>query len=76
MTINRRTFYEWLNKYQAYGANGLTNAKKNKYYPEAIKMMAVRDYLDNKASLREICKKYEISNNSILIQWIKKYNGH
>ncbi|MDF2596942.1 MAG: hypothetical protein K0R69_3283 [Clostridia bacterium] len=76
MEIVDDSFYTWLRKYRMSGAEGLETEKKNKYYPEAIKLQAVRDYLDGKASLREICKEYEISNHGILRQWIKKYNGH
>lgn len=76
MKISQDSFYTWLKKYQMYGTDGLNNIEKNKYYPEITKMQAVRDYLDGKASQREICRQYEISSTSILRQWIKKYNGH
>lgn len=59
-----------------YGAQGLTTVQKNKYYPESIKLQAVRDYLDGRASQHAICRQYEISAHGILQQWIKKYNGH
>lgn len=76
MKIYESSFYEWLKRYEISGAESLTNVKKNKYYSEAIKQQAVRDYLDGIASLREICRRYEIKSNSILRKWIKKYNGH
>ncbi|AKA69593.1 helix-turn-helix domain-containing protein [Clostridium scatologenes] len=76
MKIYNTSFYEWLQKYKMFGAEALTNVKKNKYYPETVKQQAVKDYLDGRTSLREICRQYEISSNSILRQWIKKYNGH
>jgi transposase len=76
MPIHERSFYSWLQKYQMFGAGGLTTVRKNKYYPETIKLQAVRDYLGGSASQDEICRKYEISVHSILHQWIKKYNGH
>ncbi|AKA72129.1 helix-turn-helix domain-containing protein [Clostridium scatologenes] len=76
MKIYNTSFYEWLQRYKMFGAEALTNVKKNKYYPETVKQQAVKDYLDGRTSLREICRQYEISSNSILRQWIKKYNGH
>ena len=76
MEITDYSFYAWLQKYQSFGVEGLTNVKKNKYYSEIVKYKAVRDYLEGKSSQNEICRQYEISSRSILHQWIKKYNGH
>ena len=76
MLIDRSSFYSWLKRYQMYGQEGLINIKVNKHYPETIKIQSVRDYLDGKASIREICRQYEISSDSILRKWIRKYNGH
>lgn len=76
MKIYNTSFYEWLQRYKLFGAEALTNVKKNKCYPETVKQQAVNDYLNGRTSLREICRQYEISSNSILRQWIKKYNGH
>ncbi|MEA4827079.1 MAG: helix-turn-helix domain-containing protein [Clostridium sp.] len=76
MNICESSFYEWLKKYEISGLEALTNVRKNKYYPEAVKQQAIRDYLGGEVSLREICRRYGISSNSILRKWIKKYNGH
>jgi transposase len=76
MEITDHSFYAWLQKYQLSGVEGLTNIKKNKYYPEVVKIQAARDYLEGRASQNEICRQYEISARGILQQWIKKYNGH
>lgn len=76
MKIWESSFYEWLKKYEISGAEALINVSKNKYYPEDVKLQAIRDYLGGKASLREICRQYGISSNSILRKWIRKYNSH
>jgi len=76
MKIHNSSFYEWLHRYKMSGAGTLTNVRKNKCYPETIKQQAVIDYIVGRTSLRETCRKYEISSDSILRQWIKKYNGH
>jgi transposase len=76
MKIYESSFYEWLKKYEISGEEALINVKENKYYPEALKKQAIRDYLGSKASLREICRQYGIKSNSILRKWIKKYNSH
>ena len=50
--------------------------RKNKKYSIELKMQAVEEYNNGTVSMRNICKKYGISNHSILIDWIKWYNGH
>ncbi len=49
---------------------------KNKKYSIEQKMQAVQSYLNGEGSLREICKKYKISDKHILQNWILWYNGH
>ena len=49
---------------------------KNKVYSTELKLQAVRDYLSGKGSLRAICKKYEITSDCRLREWISCYNGH
>lgn len=76
LQVNKNAVMEWLRKYQLKGALGLQTIKKNKYYPDYIKLQAISDYQKGLGSLNQLCSKYDISNNSILQQWIKKYNGH
>lgn len=51
-------------------------SKKNKKYSAELKLKAVQDYLNGGGSLREISRKYKISDKSLLRGWIKWYNGH
>ena len=51
-------------------------AKKRKKYGAELKLRAVQDYLSEKGSQREICRKYEIPVHSMLQRWISCYNGH
>ncbi|MBR5164178.1 MAG: transposase [Ruminococcus sp.] len=60
---------------QAEGIESIKISQTNKKYPAEIKIAAVKEYLEGKGSQVEICKKYRITNNSILIQWIKCYNS-
>lgn len=76
LQIHKNAFGEWNRKYQLKGEQGLETIKTNTYYSEAIKWQAVSDYDKGVGSLNDICNKYDISNNSILRKWIKKYNGH
>ena len=49
---------------------------KNKKYSAELKEQAVEAYLRGEGSLREICKKHEISDKHVLPNWILWYNGH
>ena len=49
---------------------------KNKVYSAEFKVSAVEAYLRGEGSLREICKKYGISDKHVLQNWILWYNGH
>lgn len=60
---------------QAEGIESIKNSHTNKKYTSELKMSAVKEYLEGKSSQVEICKKYRITNDSILIQWIKCYNS-
>lgn len=50
--------------------------RKHKKYSTELKLQAVQEYLAGKGSLREICKRYEISSKTQLREWISCYNGH
>ncbi|MEA4827961.1 MAG: helix-turn-helix domain-containing protein [Clostridium sp.] len=76
LQIHKTAFDEWKRKYELKGEQGLETIKRNTYYPEVIKLQAISDYQKGIGSLNQICSKYDISNNSILRKWIKKYNGH
>ena len=49
---------------------------KNKVYSAELKISAVKSYLAGEGSLREICRKYGISDKQRLQDWILWYNGH
>ena len=49
---------------------------KNKKYSVELKMQAVQSYQNGEGSLREICRKYGISDKHVLQDWIMWYNGH
>lgn len=57
------------------GIYALKASKHNKKYSEETKKSAVKDYLDGKGSLIEICSKYKISSDRLLRRWILWYNS-
>lgn len=44
---------------------------KNKKYSVELKIQAVQSYQAGEGSLREICRKYGISDKHVLRDWIK-----
>lgn len=73
--VSQASFQQWLRNYNSIGAESFTR-KGNKKYTKELKEQAVRDYLLEKGSLNEICKKYGIRTKSRLLNWIQMYNGH
>jgi transposase len=74
--INQSTISRWRQKIERYGLEGLNKEKYQKEYSKELKLAAIQDYQSGQYSLREVCKKYEISNDGVLFKWITKYNSH
>lgn len=72
---NRDTLRDWILQYNANGEAGLKQCASIKKWDEAVKISAVKDYLNGEGSLRKICAKYKISSKTILKDWLKMYNG-
>lgn len=73
--LGRTTIRRIVAQYKSQGAKYFFKCNNQKYSKE-LKLNAVTDYLNGKGSLDDICEKYKISENSVLRQWIKVYNGH
>ncbi len=74
--INISTLYSWIEKFEKEGIRGLEESKTWKPYSKELKEAAVRDYLSGEYSLREVIRKYSISDTKVLRKWIKNYNSH
>ena len=74
--IPKSTVRLWCQNYESFGEKIYEEHKKNKKWSKEIKIAAVREYIDGKGSIEEICKKYKISTSTILRRWILWYNGH
>lgn len=73
--INNTTLGEWVRLYRTRGSEGLIPARKFKKYSAELKLQVITEYLDGKASLRELCEKYDISSDKMVRDWLKVYNG-
>lgn len=75
-SVHHQTIEIWQEKYNKYGLQSLRESGKKKRYSRELKIAAIKDYQSGNYSLRDVVRKYEISDTHVLRQWIKKYNGH
>lgn len=76
LKVHKSSFQKWVIRYKSEGKVGLVHSSKNTPYAAETKLNIVREYLDGLGSLNDLCIKYHISSNTVLSNWIKKYNGH
>lgn len=74
--IDYWTYSDWKFLYESYGIEALEESKTWTRYSKKLKEKAVLEYLNGEDSQRNICRKYRISNHSVLRKWIKRYNSH
>lgn len=74
--VNKSTIMEWKHKFDKDGIEGLKESTSWKVYSKELKLSAIRDYQSGEYSLREISRKYGLTDKSTLSNWIKKYNSH
>lgn len=67
---------QWAKKYSAFGQAIFYDKPNNKSYSAELKVQAVESYLKGDGSIVDVCIKYEITSNTILRRWIKKYNAN
>ncbi|WP_431308871.1 transposase [Halalkalibacter flavus] len=53
----------------------MKESSTRKPYTRELKQSAISDYLSGNYSLREVARKYELTNESVLKLWINKYNS-
>ena len=74
--VSHKTILRWIARYETEGADGFLPQERNRKYSTKTKLQAVLDYLSDKGSLQDICKKYKIRSTRQLSDWIKVYNAH
>ena len=72
--VERTAIHRWSIKYDNEGLKGLEEIKKNTKYSSHTLIHAVEDYLTGNFSMLQIVKKYNLSGDSVLRQWLKWYN--
>jgi len=74
--IYKKSITRWVYKFERYGIEGLVESNTWKKYSKELKENAIQDYLSGEVNLTEVIRKYEISDHSVFLKWIKKYNSH
>lgn len=68
--------YAWIKMYNINGVDAFIPRKNNNSYSKEFKEKVVKEYLEGKESVLELCSKYNLRTTSILRSWIKRYNNH
>ena len=68
-------FWRWLALFREKGAEAFIKPTSTHKYTSELKISAVEEYLAGNGSLFDICKKYDISAEGLLLSWINKYNA-
>ena len=66
---------KWARRYEILGDIAFDSSKKNCSYSRDIKEKIIKEYLNGGISLLEIASKYKITSESIVYNWIIKYNN-
>ena len=74
--MNPSEIYRWISKYEANGIAAFVKGPGNTSYSQEFKLQCVEVYLKGEISADDIVAKYNISNHSVLRNWIKRYNAN
>ena len=68
------TIKSWINWYFDNGIKGISKKFKNKNYTSNFKLFVLQYRKTNNLTFRETAVKFDITNDSIIVNWQKKYN--
>jgi transposase len=75
-SVSKKTIRRWKMKFDKAGVDGLIESTTWNTYSKELKINAVEDFLQEDLTDIEILEKYNISSESILRTWVKKYTSH
>lgn len=70
--INQSQLDRWLQNYRRLGLNGLISAQ-NRSYTTEFKLKVIQEIKRESLSLRDAKFKFKIPNESVIVQWQKKF---
>ena len=74
--IAESTFKRWRDKYNRNGKEGLKNNRNNSFYSKEFKEKVISDFLTGDYSKKGLVRKYNLSSDSLVHKWLKRYNSH
>ena len=74
--IGETTLKRWVSRYGAQGAGAFAQKYGNARYSKEFKRQCIEAVIREEGSVDEITAKYNISNDSVLRQWIMRYNAN
>lgn len=72
--IPQTTISNWIKWYFDNGIEGISKKFKNKSYTSNFKLFVLQYRKTNNLTFRETAVKFDITNDSIIVNWQKKYN--
>lgn len=69
-------FYTWVRQYLKHGEEVLLPRKGNKTYTAKFKTIVAEEYISGNDSSINLALKYDISNPSVLLEWVSLYNAN
>lgn len=70
--LNESNIRKWVNFYREFGKEGLM-PRKNRSYSVSFKMEVLNAIEQEYLSLREVCLKFNIASESVIIKWQKDF---
>ena len=74
--VCHRLVRDWTKKYLNHGESAFYKKVGNACYSSEFKIMCVEKVLSGIGSVDDIVAKYNISDRSVLLSWISKYNAN
>ncbi|CBW54072.1 IS1296 D transposase protein A [Mycoplasma mycoides subsp. capri LC str. 95010] len=74
--ISVKTVESLVNRFEAFGIEGLINKEKKPYYSAKLKLKVVLYKLETNQSYDEVAKKFNIIYSSTIAGWVKKYREY
>ncbi|ACU78591.1 IS1296 transposase protein A [synthetic Mycoplasma mycoides JCVI-syn1.0] len=74
--ISVETVKSLVNRFEAFGIEGLINKDKKPYYSAKLKLKVVLYKLETNQSYDEVAKKFNIIYSSTIAGWVKKYREY
>src|SRR6056297_76726 len=74
--VAKSTFKRWRDKYKRNGIEGLKYIRNNSFYSKEFKEKVITDFLTGNYSKKGLVRKYNLSSDSLVHDWLKRYNSH